>query len=663
MKSRSWCSRVRQTSCCRLWVAMMAVLLSLSSPLWAGIGFQPVSQDELKMTAEPKAPGAAAVILYRQEDVYDTLGEFSEEHYLRIKVLSTEGLSRANIEIPYVPVKGQEVLNITARSIRPDGTVLNFDGPPHQVELLRARAERVMAKVIALPDVRVGSVIEYSYTLRFPYERMMSARWVISSDLYTRRANFSLHPYLHSTRPLALRWTWQGLASGPTRQSDFTVAMTVVDIPAFEREEQMPPEDEFKLRVDFIYSFDNERDEQKFWQKLSAREFQWVENFTEKRKATSQAVAGLVGPGDTPEEKARKLYAAVQKLRNVSYAQEKTWQEQRRSKEKGIRTIDDVWKQGYGNGFDLNALFYTMARVAGLDASLLLLSDRANGNFDPANMNAGPLDDQVVLLRFGERKVFCDPGTPFLPYGLLDWHESGTEALVLSREKGEWLETPVTPSENTEVRHTARLKLDPEDGQLEGTVTTTYTGILAARWRRQQQWKDVAEHKRALEEEMRQQVPISAEVELTNLPDWNSTSDRLTAEFRVRIPSWGQRAGRRLLLAPGIFSAEEKHFFGLETRHYPVWYPFPEARVDDIVVELPEGWMATALPPEVHQNQKVSAYASEVRAEEKTLHVRRRLAVDMDRVSPGSYSAWRSFYNTVRTTDEEQIVVQPGAGH
>ena len=33
---------------------------------WAGIGFQPVNPEELRMTQEPLAPGAWAIILYRQ---------------------------------------------------------------------------------------------------------------------------------------------------------------------------------------------------------------------------------------------------------------------------------------------------------------------------------------------------------------------------------------------------------------------------------------------------------------------------------------------------------------------------------------------------------------------------------------------------------------------
>ena len=49
----------------------------------------PISQEELRMTSEPKAPGAAAIILYRQVD-RDDVGS-KETNYLRMKILTEEG--------------------------------------------------------------------------------------------------------------------------------------------------------------------------------------------------------------------------------------------------------------------------------------------------------------------------------------------------------------------------------------------------------------------------------------------------------------------------------------------------------------------------------------------------------------------------------------------
>src|SRR5271169_5984902 len=69
----------------------------------ASVGFQPVSPEELKMTSEPLAPGARAIVLYRQVDRDDNGHTSHEDNYVRIKILTEEGRKYANVEIPFVP--------------------------------------------------------------------------------------------------------------------------------------------------------------------------------------------------------------------------------------------------------------------------------------------------------------------------------------------------------------------------------------------------------------------------------------------------------------------------------------------------------------------------------------------------------------------------------
>src|SRR6202142_4748457 len=83
------------------------------------IGFQPVSPDELKMTSEPQAPGAPAIILYRQVDRDDNIHTAHEDNYYRIKILTEEGRKHADVEIPFWNVN-ENVVNVKARTIRPD---------------------------------------------------------------------------------------------------------------------------------------------------------------------------------------------------------------------------------------------------------------------------------------------------------------------------------------------------------------------------------------------------------------------------------------------------------------------------------------------------------------------------------------------------------------
>src|SRR5881394_2083197 len=53
---------------CKLLIGLPLFLLVAVSVAQASTTFQPVSADELKMTSEPMAPGAPAILLFHQVD-------------------------------------------------------------------------------------------------------------------------------------------------------------------------------------------------------------------------------------------------------------------------------------------------------------------------------------------------------------------------------------------------------------------------------------------------------------------------------------------------------------------------------------------------------------------------------------------------------------------
>jgi len=181
-------------------VACWAVVLLLATAKYplvtvrAGVGFQPISPEELKMTSEPLAPGAPAIILYRQVDRDDNGMTSHEDNYVRIKILTEEGRKQADVEIPFLK-GGNDVVHLRARAIRPDGSVTDFDGKVYEKSIVKARGMQYMAKTFTLPDVQVGGIIEYSFTYDFKEYALYESHWILSQDLFTKAAKFSLKPY------------------------------------------------------------------------------------------------------------------------------------------------------------------------------------------------------------------------------------------------------------------------------------------------------------------------------------------------------------------------------------------------------------------------------------------------------------------------------------
>jgi Domain of Unknown Function with PDB structure (DUF3857) len=627
-------------------------------PVSAGDEWQPISQEELKMTGEPKAPGAPAIILYRQVDRDDSNPRTPHEYnYVRKKIFTEEGRKNADVEIPVV--KGQwDIVNIRARTIHSDGSIVNFDGKVYEKEIVKTRGLKYLAKTFTLTDVQPGSIIEYHYMIDFAEYYVFNSNWVLSDDLFSKNAKFTLKPY----SAWALQWSMpNGLPNGikPPVNDSKLIHLEVTDIPAFQTEDDMPPEAAMRFRVDFIYSEEGfETDSNKFWKKQGKKMNDVAEGFVNKKKAMEQAVGEIVSPSDTPYVKLQKIYARVQKIRNTSYEVEKTEQEQKRAKEKEISNVEDLWKRGYGDGYQITWLFLGLARAAGFDAYPVRIATRDDHFFAPTNMRARDLNSNVVLVKYGGKDMYFDPGSEYTPFGLLPWSETGTAGLKLDKDGGSWITTTAPESSLSITERKADLKMSTE-GNLEGKLTVTFTGLEASSRRVAERNEDEAHRKKFLEDYVREIIPAGIEVELTNKPEWASSAPSLVAEYSLKVPGWVAGAGKRALLPVGLFSGPEKHMLEHSTRVHPLYFHFLHEQTDDVRVELPLGWQVSSLPQAQNNDAKVMAYTLKAENEKGTVHVERHLKCGLTFLEQKYYAALRNFYQAVRSGDDQQIVLQP----
>lgn len=654
--------RVVTIACCTVFLVLAAVEYAPVT-VRAVIGFQPISPEELKMTKEPLAPGAPAIILYRQVDRDDNGSTSHEDNYVRIKILTEEGRKQADVEIPFY--KGNnDVVHLRARAIRPDGSVTDFDGKVYEKTIVKARGLQYMAKTFTLPDVQVGGIIEYSYTYDFKEYALYESHWILSEDLFTKAAKFSLKPYQGSYGNLwHVHWSWPTLPAGttpPQQGADRVIRLEAHNIGAFQTEDYMPPENELKARVDFVYS-DQEvvQDVDKYWKKVGQDLNGQVEGFVGKRKAMEEAVGQIVSPNDPQDVKLRKIYDRVQQMRNTSYEVQKTEQEEKREKEKPPNNVEEVWKRGYANGKSLTWLFLGLARAAGFQAYGVYGSNRGNYFFARELKDRSKLDANVVLVKVDGKDAYFDPGAAFTPFGFLAWEETGVAGLRLDKDGGSWIQTTLPKASESRIERAAKLKLS-DTGELEGKLTVTFTGLQAMNRRVEQRHGDDAGRKKYLEDQVKEYIPVGTEVDLINQPDWKSSSLPLVAEFALKIPGWVSGAGRRALFPVGVFSAPEKHIFEHAERVHPIYFQFPSEEVDDVTIDLPLGWQVQSLPQAQNQDGHVVAYELKAEKGSNSLHLTRKVTVDILLLDPKYYAALRGFFQGVRSGDEQQIVLQPG---
>jgi hypothetical protein len=109
-------------------------LIAAAVLLWGAIGVRrapageewlPIAPEDLALKDNPANPGADAMILYRENEILTSDSAIDE--YVRVKIFTQEGLKYGDVQINYQ--KGfAEIQNLRARTIRPNGEVINWDG-------------------------------------------------------------------------------------------------------------------------------------------------------------------------------------------------------------------------------------------------------------------------------------------------------------------------------------------------------------------------------------------------------------------------------------------------------------------------------------------------------------------------------------------------------
>jgi hypothetical protein len=108
-----------------------------------------------------------------------------------------------------------------------------------------------------------------------------------------------------------------------------------------------------------------------------------------------------------------------------------------------------------------------------------------------------------------------------------------------------------------------------------------------------------------------------------------------------------------------VFTAAEKSMFEHANRVHPVYFEYPFEKLDDVTIDMPLGWLVSSVPRGLSDDGHVVAYSMKVDNAKNTLHLQRKLSVDFMILDQKYYPALLHFFQTVRTGDEEQIVLQP----
>jgi hypothetical protein len=656
-------------------------LLAAVSPALVRAQFQPPNPDELKMTSDPKAPGADAVYLEINEVANDPM--HYQSTYARIKVLTEKGKELATVELPYL--KGRsKVADIKGRTIHPDGAVIPLIVKPEDLMVAKSGEIQIGKKVFSLPNVEVGSVLEYSYDIRYDDDEFSSPQWQIQRPYFVHKAHYQFTPfkafapngtpnketsmYLVDSRGRpdnSLIW-WNRLPPDVKMQTSVngSYSVDVADVAPIPEEEHMPPIRSLLYKVSFYYSYSNSASD--FWVSEAKLWSKDVDKFAEPSKAIQDAMNGLIAPTDSDLVKARKLYDAVQALDNTDYSRTKSASEMKVLRIKEAKHAQDTWAQKSGSSEDIAMLYLAMLRAAGLTAYATRVVDREQGVFDPAYLSLEQLDSTLIAISSGGKEILTDPGEKMCPFGTVNWRHSNAKGLGQSPQGVSIVTTAIQQYIDNVTARIGNVNVDAQGG-VTGQIDVVMTGQAALHWRQRALEEDDAELKKEFDREaLEQNLPEGVEAHVDHFLAINDVYSNLIAVVNLK-GSIGTATAKRLIL-PGFFFETRGRvpFVNEEKRLEPVDMHYGDRVADEMVYHLPEGVTVEGTPQDTNISWPGHAvYIVKSKTEPGQITIVDSLARAFTEAKPEEYQDLRGFYQKIAAADQEQLVLTsaPGSGN
>lgn len=641
---------------------ILAPLSAFAFPEW-----QQPTPDELSMKSYAPDPNAPAVYLFREETVNDEIHVHTL--YARIKILSEKGKQMfGDIEIPYLAT-GYNIRGITGRTIQPNGTIVPFTGQPYDKLLLKQGNQRVMAKVFSMPDVQVGSIIEYRWILGYDDGIVSSPDWQIQQDIPVVKAHYHFIPshhmdggsvYItthengHDNVANILLYTYILPPGIKVRQGQDGYDLTVENLPETPKGDYLPPFQSLAYRLTFYYSpfrtpVEYWETEGKYWSKAFDR-------FANPSGKIRAAVSGIIAPTDTDQQKVEKIYAAVMKLDNTSFTRQHSTAENKAEGVK-IKSAEDVWEQKRGYDDQITRLFVAMVRAAGLKAYGAIVVDRDRNIFEQDFLSWNQLDDELAIVPINGKEVFFDPGQRYCEFAKLHWKHTWAGGLRQTEKGIAIFSTPAPNYKEDSLSREARLALS-STGQVTGLIYESMTGAQALAWRQAALRGDEAGVKKQFDDDLQRSMPPGVQVKVNHFVSLTDSSHPLMAIINV-TGTLGTATGKHVFIPAVFFEAGNPPLFAKTRRENPVDMSYPYMVSDDFQLTLPPNMTVESLPKggDIPFSRNAD-YITKFVSSPHDYGYGRLLRVATIIYKATDYPALRDFFQQVSASDQSQAALQ-----
>jgi transglutaminase-like putative cysteine protease len=518
-------------------------------------------------------------------------------------------------------------------------------------------------KKFTLPNVKEGSIIEYSYTtvsdfffalddwyFQGSYPTKYSAFTIIIPEYYMYKPFINGYLEIQQTRAEIISQMYALSSAEQTAVQVTKTSYYVEDVPAIKDESFITTIDDYVAKIGFEmmatkFPGSGYKDFSSTWPKLM---FELMNEdrfgrFINRTNYDKGLVLGIIKDEKDSIAKMNLIFNYVKKAlkwdgRHNIYTSE--------------NSPRAVLEKKAGNSADINLSLLGLLKAAGLICSPVLLSTRNNG-FHPGYPMLSKFNNVVVEVQVGGKNYLLDATDEDNLEGLISYQDLSHQGLRVnvSEKTAEWISLENNNLSSTSIGYSLVLGTDNKFTGNMYFSSDYYEGLL-----RRKKYKASATEVEFLKNYKANKPGldiVSYKIENLNQPD------QLLAEtMGVTIEDNVEDAGNLVYFTPMLYERTKDNPFNLEDRKFPVDFAYPFQEIFKSVIEFPEKYVLDKLPKSeafaLPNND--GAFAIYYIVEGNKIAVRSKISINKPVFSSEEYYILREFYKNIVRKQAEQIV-------
>ncbi|MES1214474.1 MAG: DUF3857 domain-containing protein [Bacteroidota bacterium] len=616
--------------------------------------FGEIDIADLQMKSCSFEPDASAMRLFDfLESEYEPLvfgDKIRTERRVRIKIFNEKGYPYATIKIPYYNNKRKTSISELK------GIIYSLDGSGNiisqKIEEADFFKEKAMEKVgmlrFTFPNLKPGSVIEYTYTLT-EKNRLQFDTWFIQSEipaLYVT-ANIIIPTFSRIRETIfgndTVSQKIEKLSKGLPR---YKYIFYKEKVRSFQPEPFLSSPRDYLLRVGFMFFAKDSYVPDVFssaslW-KIAANLILESRSFTDQFNKEIPGTEKIIDTASTiinSDEKISYIYNAVkkrlpEKMEHTAYPQD----------------IEDAWKSRSGSTAEINMILINLLKRSNIHCFPVLVSTRENGKINIDFPNLGQFNGMDVLVYEGNSSYLIDASLKFQTYDIPPLNILNRQGLLLDPNDPRWI--MITDDRPLLKQNINIFGMLTEDGKIEGSASIEYDDYAKSLALDSTIEENDNKSNNILNKKISGLKILSSKTENIN----NSEPLLQNIEFDLEL----QQTGDFYYVNPNFFSDKNKNPFTKEKRETDIDFGCNQEFLVNMQLELPASFQIENLPKNIIIRSPDSSFAFTRIAsfDHSNISFSQKLEIKKAIFDKEKYAGLYEFFNQINTQMAEEIILK-----